>query len=276
MRQNKVKAAVNLFKLGLKVIPLDGKIPLLKNWPKFYQENNITEANISVGLSNNGKKVTFLNHNIGVITGAISQSIVIDIDSEEAIRWLKSKGEIPRTWLSKTKRGFHLYFNYNPKIKSGKLHEKIDILSDGKLVVAPPSIHPEGYQYKWIYDPWTTKKEDLPSWLHNLISHRKNNTQKVYNKIPNKKRDITSENIDWLEYYSRFITNIKGTGLWRNGKCPFHSDKHNSFGFHLESGGYHCFAGCGSGSGIHFIQRIHSIPYNLAVKVVKGEDVYSD
>ncbi|MQR94769.1 hypothetical protein EJV22_06225 [Fictibacillus phosphorivorans] len=135
-------------------------------------------------------------------------------------------------------------------------------------------MHPEGTTYEWIYNPWDTKKEDLPKWLHTLISPVHTHTHKLYNKVKNKKRSHATKPIDWFYLYSRTVSNIRGTGLWRNGLCPFHPDRNNSFGFHLRDGGYKCFAGCGSGSGLQFIQRIYSIPYHLAVRLANGEDVY--
>ncbi|MCQ6264501.1 bifunctional DNA primase/polymerase [Fictibacillus sp. WQ 8-8] len=85
------------------------------------------------GISNNGKRITFYNNNIGILTGAISKTIVIDLDSEEAVVWLKSKGEVPTTWLAKTGRGFHLYFNYKQGVLSGKLHS----VREGKILSNP-------------------------------------------------------------------------------------------------------------------------------------------
>jgi hypothetical protein len=266
--------ALKLFDLGLKPIPLSGKKPLIKAWPTLYNDRNTSARNIETEFLHNGKTICFSNNNIGILTGAISNTIVIDLDSEEAVEWIKQQGNLPRTWLAKTNRGYHVYFNYHEGINSIKLHEKIDILSDRRFVVAPPSKHPEGTIYQWIYDPWSTKKEDLPEWLHTLISPVKSHTHKLYNKGQNNQRTQHIEQIDWLNLYSRSVSNIKGTGLWRNGRCPFHPDRHNSFGFHLRDGGYRCFAGCGSGSGIHFIQRIYSIPYHLAVRLANGEDIY--
>jgi Bifunctional DNA primase/polymerase, N-terminal/CHC2 zinc finger len=274
MKNDMYIEALKLFHLGLKPLPLSGKIPLIKSWPSLYQNQEIKESDIHKGLYLNGKIFSFHNNNIGILTGAISNTIVIDLDSHEAVSWLKKQGEIPKTWLAKTHRGYHIYFNYHEGISSTKIHQKIDILSDRKFVVAPPSKHPEGTIYSWINDPWITKKEDLPKWLHTLISQDKTHTNKSYTKKKSNKRVQYSQNIDWLNLYSRTILNIKGRGKWRNGRCPFHSDQYNSFGFNIETGGYKCFADCGSGSGIQFIQRIYNIPYSLAIRLVNGEDVY--
>ncbi|MBH0169300.1 bifunctional DNA primase/polymerase [Fictibacillus sp. 18YEL24] len=274
MKMDMVNEALQLFKQGLKPIPLAGKKPLIQGWPTLYEINDISETDIEKGFLQNGKMIPFSNNNIGVLTGAISNTIVIDLDSEDAVEWFKQQGKIRRTWLAKTRRGYHIYFNYQKGIKSTKLHQKIDILSDKRFVVAPPSIHPEGTTYEWIHNPWDTTKEDLPKWLHTLISPVHSHTHKLYNKVKNKKRNHTTKPINWFDLYSRTVSNIRGTGLWRNGRCPFHSDRHNSFGFHIRDGGYKCFAGCGSGSGLQFIQRIYSIPYHLALRLANGEDVY--
>src|SRR5208337_3489625 len=47
--------------------------------------------------------------------------------------------------------GKHLYFKYDPRIPSvsSKVIKKVDTKSDGGMVVAAPSIRPEG-RYTWI------------------------------------------------------------------------------------------------------------------------------
>jgi hypothetical protein len=54
--------------------------------------------------------------------------------------------------------------------------------------------------------------------------------------------------ISVLEFVSRYVP-LDAHNL---GFCPFHDDQHKSFGVHVESNYWHCFAGCGGGSIIDF------------------------
>lgn len=92
--------------------------------------------------------------NIGIITGSISDIIILDIDGEEGFTALKENGiELPPTLQATTGRGTHYYFQYttHPILKNAAGYlPKVDIRTDGGLVVAPPSVHPSGSHYKWV------------------------------------------------------------------------------------------------------------------------------
>lgn len=94
------------------------------------------------------------NRNIGIITGEISDIIVLDIDGEEGFQALKEHGiELPDTLCVSTGRGKHFYFQHttHPILKNAAGYlPKVDIRTDGGLVVAPPSIHPSGRKYQWV------------------------------------------------------------------------------------------------------------------------------
>ena len=90
--------------------------------------------------------------NIGVVTGAISNLLVLDLDNEatyeyvtEHIPWLRE------SLICRTGRGWHIYLR--PTSPAGRtttfrLNDALHhIKSDGGYVVAPPSIHPSGSVY---------------------------------------------------------------------------------------------------------------------------------
>lgn len=86
--------------------------------------------------------------NIGIVTGEISGITVVDIDKEDI-----PAGFSP-TWTVKTSKGHHLYYQYDPEVKTGTNSElQIDIRSDGGYVVAPESTHPSGVIYEWTINP---------------------------------------------------------------------------------------------------------------------------
>lgn len=89
------------------------------------------------------------NANVAIATGKVSAIFVVDIDGEYPADW----PPLGRTLRVKTKRGHHYYFRYPEggiPSKGGLEGKAVDIQSDGKYVVAPPSVHPEGGCYEFI------------------------------------------------------------------------------------------------------------------------------
>lgn len=148
-------------KLGWSVIPIEprGKKPLVK-WEK-YQKERATEDQIKQWWTK------YPNANIGVITGIISEIIVIDIDSKKGEEeYIAKFNELHSTISQKTGKpeatqklfkhpGDHTYHNM------ARLLPDVDVRADGGYVVVPPSIHPNGTQYKWIIDPTEMGLDDL-------------------------------------------------------------------------------------------------------------------
>ena len=98
--------------------------------------------------------------NIGIATGSKSGIIVLDIDprngGDKSLKRLKKEvGPLPDTVTALTGGGGrHLVFKYPSfavrKDTSGKKFGKgVDILSDGCIMVAPPSRHATGKRYRW-------------------------------------------------------------------------------------------------------------------------------
>lgn len=282
---NKSKSALQLLQLGLTPIPLYEKRPLIKSWQNRFETNPLTEEDILSGIKEKDGKVVTYNGNIGVVTGKVSNVVVIDVDSEEALQHLKEYGELPPTWAVKSNRGWHFYYNYVPLPSCTPIKE-VDFLSDKKQVVAPPSIHPNGHQYYWIIHPTEVERADLPNWFIDLINSKKqfskNNkslakktSKPLYRKTyKNESLESILHNVDWINFYSRFVSNIAGSGEWMSSTCPFHEDEQNSFGFNTENGGWRCFAGCGSGNGLQAVQRLYYVSPKQAIKLLKGENVY--
>ncbi|MCU9612744.1 bifunctional DNA primase/polymerase [Caldibacillus lycopersici] len=277
-----VLAALQLFQYGLTPIPLYQKKPLIQNWSKRFMENPLTQEEILNGIySPNGHTIRYDQRNIGIITGKVSNCIVLDIDDLSLFKKLQMMGPLPHTWKVQSNRGIHLYFNYDEQVSSMKLWGGIDVLSDYKQVVAPPSIHPSGKQYKWIISPKDTNKADLPNWLlAYLVNDKQHKIAEEKNLNITKKRIKLSDfetllnNIDWISFYSKITSNIRGNGEWLSSKCPFHQDQHNSFSFNRKNGAWICFAGCGSGNSIILLQKLFNITFSQALQLLKGRDIY--
>lgn len=280
-----LRAVIQLLDNGLVSIPLSGKRPLLKNWSTFFNKNNnnrdLTKDDVIHGIVDySDKRITYENKNIGILTGEISNCIVVDIDDMNGLKRLTERGPIPKTWTVKTSRGLHLYFNYDPRVCSTKLWGQIDILSDKRQVVAPPSIHPSGTVYTWMISPKMVPKADPPKWLLELLfkqqSKEKNTCKLSPKKQLNKRQQHNNqlESVDWFDFYSKHTSQITGNGEWLSSLCPFHDDQHNSFSFNQYNGGWICFAGCGSGNGYQAIQKLYGVTPKQAFRLMKGENIY--
>lgn len=166
-----VASALSYHTHGLSVLALEprGKKPLL-SWQIFQTERADT-ALIRRWWSHQPQA------NVGIVTGALSGLIVLDIDGyagRDALRsFLKDQAirEFPLTPTVKTGHGWHYYFAYPgvPMANATAWHglDGVDIRGDGGYVVAPPSIHPNGRDYEWVAGrTWdAVALAPCPAWL---------------------------------------------------------------------------------------------------------------
>ena len=112
--------------------------------------------------------------NLGIRTGATSGLVVVDIDPEhgglDTIRRLNTEIPLPRGLRVRTgSGGWHLYFAHpEGEIRNSAgtaLGTGVDVRGDGGYVVAPPSRHMRGGEYRWV-GPW-----QLPQLPAQLLEH---------------------------------------------------------------------------------------------------------
>jgi len=101
--------------------------------------------------------------NVAIVTGKISNLIAIDVDSEEGLLWLKKNYSEDTGVYGRTARGYHALYRHPgmPVQNSQRLYPGIDVRGDGGYIVAYPSIHISGHQYKWEYTPGLDGWNDL-------------------------------------------------------------------------------------------------------------------
>ncbi len=147
LQKNNVEFVKKYRDEGLNVIPCIEREKLPKiNW-KEYQDKKYEE-------------VFPKNANVAVICGKISENlVVVDVDKND----LDLVNQIYPDALKETRvvqtgsGGYHLYFHVHelPK-KPLRLNnpngDHIDVQVDGTYVIAPPSIHPNGREYKIVSD----------------------------------------------------------------------------------------------------------------------------
>lgn len=165
-------AALAYLGRGWSVVPIrpKAKLPLIA-WEQ-YQHRRADEDEIAEWFQR------WPNANIGIVTGSISQIVVLDIDprhdgAESLARLEAVNGTLPATVEAETGGGGrHLYFRAPPmELRSrASLAKGADLRAEGGLVVAPPSIHPSGKAYAWRsgHDPQTLAPALLPQWLERL------------------------------------------------------------------------------------------------------------
>jgi RecA-family ATPase len=131
---------------GLCVIPIKkgAKEPLVK-W-KEYQNRKPTD----VELEEIRKNLSSDEINIGVVCGKISEGLVVfDFESESLARQIFTKFDelTKKTFVVKSSKGVHVYFKIKGELPKTEHLPGIDLLSEGSLVVLPPSLHPSGVRY---------------------------------------------------------------------------------------------------------------------------------
>lgn len=91
--------------------------------------------------------------NVGVVTGPVSDIVVVDVDGAKGAASLKEAGlALPQTVSSATGRGWHVFFKHpgwRVPSRAGLL-PGVDVRGDGGNVVAPPSVHASGRVYSWV------------------------------------------------------------------------------------------------------------------------------
>jgi hypothetical protein len=165
--------ARQLLALRLSVIPVpradgrrfDGKVPAIA-WREF-QSRWPTDDELVAWFA--GAPM-----NLAIVTGAVSDLVGIDADSEEARRWCARR--LPYTpWQTKTPRGFHLFYRHpgilvrnRARIETGAGKLALDCRGDGGYVIAAGSLHASGAPYTFAGD-WSQPRERVPrfwpGWL---------------------------------------------------------------------------------------------------------------
>lgn len=114
----------------------------------------------------------YQDHNVGIATGAASGFIVIDIDDEAGMTEWQQYGDEHGTPLTLTAAtgggGLHVLFRHpGIPITNRSPFKHIHIRGDGGYIVAPPSIHPSGNDYRWVDE--SVEIADCPQWLLELL-----------------------------------------------------------------------------------------------------------
>ena len=165
-----VDRAQRLHAEGLHLVPLEprSKEPATR-WSE-WQQRQMPMSLLRRQLAELGEEA-----GLAIICGSGSGVVVADLDDEGAVAW--AEANLPPTpWRTKTSRGEHWFYRCpkeplpsTPPPWTGQLQ------GDGRYVVAPGSLHPDGHRYRGVGD-WTQSKEALPifdaRWLVDVAALR--------------------------------------------------------------------------------------------------------
>ena len=120
---------------------------------------------------------------VGVVTGRVSNLVVLDADGDEGVSILKEHGH-PVTPTARTPSGgLHAYFRHPPGLHvptSIRISPGLDLKAAKGYVVAPPSSGSNGKNYEWLISPEETSLAELPSWVLERIRRFSHNGSAAY------------------------------------------------------------------------------------------------
>ena len=130
--------AMKYHEAGIPVIPLKGKIPLVRGWQEWSAREQ-TEDELQTLIAK------FPNANIGAVLGLWACAVDVDTDAPEIMR------AIPYSPLTRVgAKGAVFLFRPSDIKNAPGVKVPIEFLNHGRQVVLPPSIHPDTNQpYVW-------------------------------------------------------------------------------------------------------------------------------
>jgi len=143
-----VDAALDAARSGISILPwayVGGSKKPMMRW-KALQQKRMTPSEVEDWWRENP------DHNVGAITGAISNLVIVDLDDKAALDWADNS-DLPETnWKIKTGRGEHWGYQHPGGIignRTGIGGLNVDLRGDGGWAAIPPSIHKNNQPYKW-------------------------------------------------------------------------------------------------------------------------------
>jgi len=171
---------------GFSLIPCNGKKPV-KDW-KVYTLMRASGQTVDRWYHpTNGVIKPY--QSIGLVGGAISGNIVfVDLDGIPAIRKFASQfpklAEQTKSILTGSQEGIHLYFRVKDMPNNTNVRVAgiggFEIRGNGQYVIAPPSIHPSGHEYRVYRDNPILQRDnmnDVYDWMQSLRENEQSKRQ---------------------------------------------------------------------------------------------------
>lgn len=227
-----------------RTLPLDGKRPLLSDWPNVIATRELVDQWWR----------RWPDANVGIRTG--SGLAVLDVDDKDGVHDTlaaleAAHGPLPATPEAVTGRnGRHLHFRAPLDLASRRLGPGLELKAAGCQVASPPSVHADtGRLYAWHpahpFEPAAIA--DLPSWLLPEVPPVPRRAAMRHEHGDDPLRAIPA---------GRYVPELTGRTVTARGyvACPFHGDGQERTPSLLAGGRdpalWHCFA-CGAGGSIY-------------------------
>lgn len=112
--------------------------------------------------------------------------VVLDVDGQTGLDGLAEAGyEIPMTPTATTGKGWHYWFKTETDLPPrANMLPKVDLRGPASYVVAPPSLHVTGRQYRWELAPSDCEFAQVPDWLRDLAQQHTVGNQADGQHIP--------------------------------------------------------------------------------------------
>ena len=188
--ENKIlEAALKYAEKGMSVIPVDQKKVSLIKW-KPYQEKRASEEEIREWF----KK--FPSANVGIVTGAISNLLVIDCDTPSAIQ--KIQEAIPENMVvpceTTPRGGIHFFFSHAEGfVNRARVAEGIDVRTSGGYIAVAPSVNGKGKGWEWVLSLLDADPPEIINSITSLFSFSLYTgiREKEYNNVSQVSQGIT-------------------------------------------------------------------------------------
>jgi hypothetical protein len=252
-------AALQYAGLGFSVLPLRGKQPNLRRWQAFQHHPaplEILQTWVSAGRF----------HNVGLVCGPASGGlVVIDLDGQAAYLAFTTRfPDLADTYTVATGSGsgHHAYLFAGSLPRPSRALRtplgNVEILSTGRQVAAPPSLHPHTRRRYTVFLAAGIKQVNdlnaISRWVEELRSHTPQRKSRIPPEsakpltIPSSS-SINPALVEALADYFR-QQGYRQNREWLNGPCIYperhaHHDRKPSFGFSTRTGYGYCWV-CGS------------------------------
>lgn len=145
-----LEEALKCYNNGWSVLPVKPheKRPFMSNWLQ-YMKQRPTPTNIKSWFKD------LRGAGLGVVTGKISNIIVIDVEHDSPYTLEQLLKKYPTSLISKTgSGGYHLFYQYpqnRGRISNRvRMLDGVDLRADGGFIVLPPTVHSCGGKYEWL------------------------------------------------------------------------------------------------------------------------------
>lgn len=252
---------------GIKFVLLEkgGKKPFQKEW-----QNRVIEFDnpeLVAHLQNGG--------NYGVMGGGEKNLILIDFDDEKVQE--EAMKQLPETFTVKTGSGMlHLYYfsngNQSFKIFNENMDTLADVQGEGKQVVGPGSVHPNGNRYEIVKNMSVSFLDyaEAKAVILQFDKKPKKDIEPKWEKVAPKDAHIDDRFLEDVKRRVRpvDVLRLAGVPTDRNPtQCPFHASKGGKcLGFNDET--LHCFHCDGSWNVYSFMMDYKKCSFKDALEAL--------